>query len=145
MYVRALYLRASGGKIPELKRVIVVYQNQIVMTESLEAAIDKIFPRSGARPVDMTSAAPSGTSPGASSGAASGNAAGGAGGATPVEASTAASAGSATSPGDLATLAARAQTHYDQAIKAQRDGDWARYGEELKKLGAILDQMRKTR
>ena len=54
MYVRALYLRASGGRIPELKRVIVVYQNQIVMAESLEAAIDRIFPRSGARPAEMT-------------------------------------------------------------------------------------------
>ena len=64
MYVRALYLRASGGRIPELKRVIVVYQNQIVMAESLEAAIDRIFPRTGARPADLTSASPTG--PGAS-------------------------------------------------------------------------------
>jgi uncharacterized membrane protein (UPF0182 family) len=143
MYVRALYLRASGGRIPELKRVIVVYQNQIVMAESLESAIDRIFPRSGARPspAELTSASPTG--PGATS--ASG-AAPGAGGATPVEASTAAAAGaSAASSTDLAALAAQAQAHYDQAIKAQRDGDWARYGEELKKLGAILDQMRKAR
>jgi uncharacterized membrane protein (UPF0182 family) len=140
MYVRALYLRASGGKIPELKRVIVVYQNQIVMTESLEAAIDRIFPRSGARPSEMTSAAPTG--PGGASGAtASGaSASPGGAGAGPLEAS-----GAGAPSGDLATLAARAQTHYDQAIKAQRDGDWARYGEELKKLGAIIDQMRKTR
>jgi uncharacterized membrane protein (UPF0182 family) len=146
MYVRALYLRASGGRIPELKRVIVVYQNQIVMAESLEGAIDRIFPRSGARPSDLTSSSPTGS--GASTGAGSGNAASGASGAsgaTPLEASTAAAPGSAAASSDLATLAARAQAHYDQAIKAQRDGDWARYGEELKKLGAVLDQMRKTR
>ncbi len=31
IYVRPLYLRASGGRIPELTRVIVAYQNQIVM------------------------------------------------------------------------------------------------------------------
>jgi uncharacterized protein len=139
MYVRALYLRASGGRIPELKRVIVVYQNQIVMAESLEAAIDRIFPRSGARPTpaQMTSASPTGPSASSPAGAA----------AAPVEASTAAAAADANaSPtGDLATLATRAQGHYDQAIKAQRDGDWARYGEELKKLGTVLDQMRKTR
>ena len=29
IYVRPLYLRASGGRIPELTRVIVAYQNQI--------------------------------------------------------------------------------------------------------------------
>jgi uncharacterized membrane protein (UPF0182 family) len=140
MYVRALYLRASGGRIPELKRVIVVYQNQIVMAESLEAAIDRIFPRSGARPpAELTSASPTG--PGASPGATSTAAAGGA----PVESGTASSAKPGTGTTDLASLAAQAQTHYDQAIKAQRDGDWARYGEELKKLGTVLDQMRKLR
>jgi uncharacterized protein len=140
MYVRALYLRASGGRIPELKRVIVVYQNQIVMAESLEAAIDRIFPRSGARPSDMTAATPTPPSPGGSaSPAASSTSASGA----PVEAAPA--AGGSPAAGDLASLAVRAQGHYDQAIKAQREGDWARYGDELKKLGAILDQMRKTR
>lgn len=137
MYVRALYLRASGGRIPELKRVIVVYQSQIVMAESLEAAIDRIFPRTGARPSDLTSASPAGAGPGPG--------AGGAAGAAPVEASTTTSAGGPAPSEGLTALAARAQAHYDQAIKAQRDGDWARYGEELKKLGAVLDQMRKTR
>ena len=44
LYVRPLYLRAAGGRIPELKRVIVAYQNQIVMEESLEAALERIFP-----------------------------------------------------------------------------------------------------
>jgi uncharacterized protein len=146
MYVRALYLRASGGRIPELKRVIVVYQNQIVMAESLEAAIDRIFPRSGARPspTQLTSASPAGPGAGASPGASASGAASDASGAA-LEPGTAASGAGGAPSGDLAALAARAQAHYDQAIKAQRDGDWARYGEELKKLGAVLDQMRKTR
>src|SRR6185312_2608650 len=43
IYVRPLYLRASGGKIPELNRVIVVYQNQIVMDETFERALAKVF------------------------------------------------------------------------------------------------------
>jgi hypothetical protein len=37
LYVRPLYLKASDGKIPELKRVIVAYQNQIVMADTLDA------------------------------------------------------------------------------------------------------------
>ena len=36
LYIRPLYLRASGGRIPELKRVVVAYQNQIVMEETLD-------------------------------------------------------------------------------------------------------------
>jgi uncharacterized membrane protein (UPF0182 family) len=42
---------------------------------------------------------------------------------------------------DLAALAAQARQHYEQAIEAQRAGDWARYGEEIKKLGEVLEQM----
>ncbi|MFH1574227.1 MAG: UPF0182 family protein, partial [Acidobacteriota bacterium] len=43
LYVRPLYLRAEAGKIPELKRVIVAYENKIAMEETLEAAIERIF------------------------------------------------------------------------------------------------------
>ena len=44
IYIRPLYLRSAGGRIPELKRVIVAYQNQIVMEETLEQALDRLFP-----------------------------------------------------------------------------------------------------
>ena len=44
LYIRPLYLRAAGGRIPELKRVIVAYQNQIVMEETLDAALERLFP-----------------------------------------------------------------------------------------------------
>ncbi len=50
VYIRPLYLRAAGGRIPELKRVIVAYQNQIVMEETLEAALARIFPSDAPRP-----------------------------------------------------------------------------------------------
>src|ERR1700675_3982059 len=43
LYVRALYLKAADGKIRELKRVSVAYQNQIVMPDTLESALDRIF------------------------------------------------------------------------------------------------------
>jgi len=43
IYVRALYLKAQSGKIPELKRVIVAYENRIAMEETLEGALSKIF------------------------------------------------------------------------------------------------------
>ncbi len=50
VYIRPLYLRAAGGRIPELKRVIVAYQNQIVMEKTLEGALARIFPPDGAPP-----------------------------------------------------------------------------------------------
>ena len=49
LYIRPLYLRAAGGRIPELKRVIVAYQNQIVMEETLDAAHRADLPSGRAR------------------------------------------------------------------------------------------------
>ena len=43
LYVRPLYLRAEGGKIPELKRVIAAYENQIAIEETLEQCLLRIF------------------------------------------------------------------------------------------------------
>jgi uncharacterized membrane protein (UPF0182 family) len=43
IYVQPLYLRAQGGRIPELKRVVVAYQNQVVMEETLEAGLSRLF------------------------------------------------------------------------------------------------------
>jgi hypothetical protein len=43
IYVQPIYLRAEGGKIPELKRVIVAHENRIAMEETLELALNKIF------------------------------------------------------------------------------------------------------
>jgi uncharacterized membrane protein (UPF0182 family) len=39
-------------------------------------------------------------------------------------------------------LIGQAQEHYDRAIAAQRQGDWATYGREIDQLGAILKQLR---
>jgi hypothetical protein len=57
VYVQPLYLRAEGGGIPELKRVIVAYQNQVVMEETLEAGLARLF--SGAVASTAAAAEPS--------------------------------------------------------------------------------------
>ena len=118
IYIRPLYLRAAGGQIPELKRVIVGYQNQIVMEETLDAALDRIFPRDGQRarpaePLDLEADAPQPAAPGDTPG------------------------------GEISALAAQARTHYQRALQAQREGNWALYGEEIKKLGEVLERMRR--
>jgi len=38
IYVQPLHLRAEGGRIPEMKRVVVAHQNRVVMEETLDAA-----------------------------------------------------------------------------------------------------------
>ena len=45
----------------------------------------------------------------------------------------------------LRASAAQAKQHYDRAIQAQREGDWTRYGEEIKRLGAAIEQISKQR
>ncbi len=43
LYVEPLYLEAEETSVPILARVIVVYENQIVMAKTLEAGLDSIF------------------------------------------------------------------------------------------------------
>jgi hypothetical protein len=117
IYVQPLYLRAETGKIPELKRVIVAYENKIAMEETLDRALGRIFGEgaggdNGSPPV---ASAPGGPRP--------------AGAATPQ-------------PAAQSDLAGRAQEHYDRAMKAQREGNWALYGEEINRLGEIIGKMR---
>ncbi|MEK7232378.1 MAG: UPF0182 family protein [Elusimicrobiota bacterium] len=55
LYVQPLYLEATGGGLPELKRVIVVYGNAIAMEENLEKSLNKIFDgRTQGAPVDAS-------------------------------------------------------------------------------------------
>jgi uncharacterized membrane protein (UPF0182 family) len=121
IYVRPLYLRASGGRIPELTRVIVAYENRIVMQETLEEGLAALFGGKGASP---------GTSPTSS--------------AAPSAAPQAEAPGPepGTPPSNLTGLAAEAQSHYERAVAAQRSGDWAKYGEELRQLGQVLERMK---
>ncbi len=51
LYVQPIYLRAQGGKIPELKRVVVAHEGRVVMEETLEASLRVLFGAGGgARP-----------------------------------------------------------------------------------------------
>jgi uncharacterized protein len=130
LYIRPLYLRAQSGRIPELTRVIVAYKDQIVMEPTLEAGLARIFGGSAA--------APSG--PSSSTGAPAAPVTGAVPGAAAVSAAPAAP-GTPSSPAALA-LAAEARATYERALEAQKAGDWAKYGEEIRRLGEILAKMK---
>ncbi len=131
LYIRPLYLRASGGRIPELTRVVVAYQNQIVMEDTLDHALDRLF-----------GGTPSATSP-ATSNLLMTDAAPGAA-AEAALAPTAAPVAGDSPLGTSTALATQAQDHYSRALEAQRDGNWALYGEEIQRLGAILEELQEN-
>ncbi len=112
LYIRPLYLRASGGRIPELKQVVVAYQNQIVMEATLDQALSRLF--------------------------------GGAPGAPVLPATTLLADVLPTTPDPTLTPITLAQDHYARALRAQRDGDWALYGEEIERLGEVLQEMQES-
>jgi uncharacterized membrane protein (UPF0182 family) len=115
IYVRPLYRRAAGGRIPELSRVAVAYQDEIVMERTLEEALMRIFgDKKSATPVQETT----------------------------ENVEPAAQPSSPASAPGVSQLAAEARAHYDRAVQAQRAGDWATYGEELKRLGELLAKMK---
>jgi hypothetical protein len=101
-----LYLRAETGKIPELKRVVVAYENRIAMEETLDAALSKIFGDVRVSEEAVSSKA------------------------VPLPAVK-----------QEKGLASVARAHFDRAINAQREGNWALYGEEIRKLGEIIKRM----
>ncbi len=101
IYVEPLYLQATQIKIPQVKRIVVVYNNTVAMADTLEEAILKVFgaapPTPGHQPV------------------------------TP-------------SP-QVRSLAAQALDLYERAVAAQKNGDWAGYGDLLNQLNQVLKQL----
>jgi len=124
IYVQPIYLRAQGGNIPELKRVVVAHENRVVMGETLEEGLNALFGAGAAaeqRANTQDSLSTLGVAP------------------------SIVGAGTTTQPaapplpsGAVGDLLRQAQAHYDRAIAAQRAGNWADYGRELEQLGAAL-------
>jgi uncharacterized membrane protein (UPF0182 family) len=118
LYVQPLYLRASGGKIPELKRVVVAHEGRVVMEETFDRALRTLFGDEGGMSRPETRAA----APGA----------------------TAAGTSAAIST-EREALTTQALQHYDRARAAQRADDWATYGREMQQLGDVLRRLREIR
>jgi uncharacterized membrane protein (UPF0182 family) len=117
IYVQPLYLAAAEqGALPELRRVVVAYGNQIAMEPTLEAALARIF---GARvrgdePVGRPAERP------------------------------AAAAGSAPTAA-IAAGVQRAWEAWQRGQEALRKGDWATYGQEQKRIEDALRALREAR
>ncbi|MBQ6807894.1 MAG: UPF0182 family protein [Firmicutes bacterium] len=114
MYVEPIYLESASSSLPEVKKVIIYYNERIAYEDTLTEALNAMFD------VDM-----------------------------------AALRGESSSEGEeeneqpepengaygLEELAEKANAAYEQALEAQRNGDWAAYGSHLDELAFFLQQM----
>ena len=114
LYVQPLYLAAEKGSLPELKRVLVAAGNQIAMEENLEASLAQIFGASGrlAQAIARTDTSPPGQAPPAARDL------------------------------NLKGLADQAFQQFGKAQELLRQGNFAGYGEELKRLETTLKALR---
>jgi uncharacterized membrane protein (UPF0182 family) len=111
IYVQPLYLRAQGGRIPELKRVVAAHEGRVAMAATLDSALAALV------------GGPIGASP------------------PVVATENPAAARPATISASSQALAQQAMDHYERARAAQRADNWAAYGEEMRKLGEVLRQL----
>lgn len=116
LYVQPLYLRAQGGKIPELKRVIVAHEGRVVMEETFEEGLQLLFGDGTGTPARSVARAAADTAP-----------------STP-----------STRAADAArdALVQQAVQLYERAKAAQRADDWAAYGDAMQRLGEVLRRLR---
>ena len=130
IYVQPIYLRAEGGNIPELKRVVVAHENRVVMGETLEEGLNALF-GAGAATQTRTSVRDSASALSTTE--------------QPVTGAGVAPPSTGAPSAAVTQLLREAQTHYDRAIAAQRAGNWAEYGREIEALGAALRSLRTSR
>jgi hypothetical protein len=124
LYVQPLYLQRAlseaeragtvpiGQRLPELKRVIIATGNRLAMEPSLEEALTRLFGADPAAPGQTGTTTPPGQ---------------------------AGPPGAPAQPSPVVTESARAaRATYQRALEALRAGDFARFGEELRRLDEQL-------
>ena len=122
LYVEPLFILSDSGSIPELRRVILYYNDTLVMESSLDLALTKLFGKTkeeGNKPVPTTPETPT----------------------TPTTPGTPSTPEGPTSALSLPELASKINEVYLNQQQAAREGRWAdfgTYGEQLKELMGAL-------
>jgi len=115
IYVEPIYLESANSSLPEVKRVIIYYNEKIVYEETLAEALDAMF------------------GPGTSSGYVEELPSGGDDAEEPGV--------GGTDTLDMEQLAELANEAFANAVAAQQNGDWTAYGQYLEQLAEYLAQM----
>jgi uncharacterized membrane protein (UPF0182 family) len=109
LYIEPIYIRATGkNSIPEMKRIVVGYDDKLLLSDSIENALEQIFNyTTEQQQAPNTPSVPSN-----------------------VDAS-------------MKEKIKSAKDAFDKAVEAQKNGDWAKYGEYIKNLQDILGELNK--
>ncbi len=116
LYVEPIYIQAEDEKtaIPELRRVVIGYGNEVVWGESLDVALREMFlTRLGLQSE----------------------------GTTPTVDGTLDTSALPTVDSSLQALIEQANDHFTNAQNARRNGNWAEYGQHLERLEQTLKQL----
>lgn len=115
LYVEPVYLEATNSSIPEVKRIIVAYNDKIAYEETLADCLISLFgtkAQNGVSGSETTNPSQSGREDSAAN----------------------------MSARQLAELV---QEYFTKAQNAQKNGDWAKYGEYLDKMEEYLNELTK--
>jgi len=117
LYVEPVYLEAENSSIPEVKRVIVAYGDDIAYQPTLAGALEELF----GKPVEPTKPVVSDDKPGTTD-------------TPPVD---------TPAPGTHTTaeLIKLADEAFNNMQTAQKNGDWAAYGQYLNQLERYLSEL----
>lgn len=115
IYVEPIYLESANSSLPEVKRVIIYYNEKIAYENTLAEALDSMFGEGASSGYEQISTPPS-TSDDPEA---------------PV-------VDNAPSMNELADLANEA---FNNALNAQKEGNWSAYGKYLDELQDYLSQM----
>jgi len=120
LYVEPVYLEATNSSIPEVKRIIVAYDDKIAYEETLAECLVSLFGDEAASGIDSS------------------------GGSVNEQQSANEETGqgtSTTSELSQTELIQKAASAYDNAQSALQQGDWAAYGEYMEELEDALSQL----
>ena len=115
LYVEPVYLEATNSSIPEVKRIIVAYNDKIAYEETLADCLISLF---GTKAQNGVSGS---------------------------ETTTPSQSGGDDSAANMSArqLAELVQEYFTKAQNAQKNGDWAKYGEYLDKMEEYLNELTK--
>jgi uncharacterized protein len=123
IYLQPVYLQATSAKFPAFQRIIVASPTTVVWGLTLGDALDQLLREQTGGPGPTPSPTPE---PGP----------------TPTPGPTGTPGPGSTPPsGDVAALVEYANLHFELAQQALRDGDFARYGEEIELVKQALGQL----
>lgn len=120
LYVEPIYLQADNeNSLPEMKRVVVSFKDQIVMERSLDEALEKIFKLSEGNKEEKPEED------------------------LPEEERPEGNVDIDPEDKDIHNLIDKANQYFEDSKAASQRGDWAEYGELIEKLEGALNQLDK--